>query len=128
MDNVGAAGRSFTLNQAAEILAGEPQWVRDRFAPGGRMSGTFMKAYSFLLSAVASGELKARGPDNPDAEEVIVDRELCWDWVIEERHLLAFLEQRRVSFPALGGDRPSLEETGNALPTSPIALSPPTTE
>ncbi len=101
MQNLKAPTRCFTLNQAAELLAGEPQWVRDGSVPGGRMSGSFMTAYSFLLSALASGELKARAPDNPDAQEVIVDRELCWDWVIEERHLLAFLEQRRACNPAL---------------------------
>lgn len=103
MQEVRAPTRSFTLNQAAELLAGEPQWVRDGLAPGGRMSGGFMKAYSFLLSALASGELKARGPDNPDAEEVIVDRDLCWDWVIEARDLAAFLEQRRACAAVFGG-------------------------
>ena len=105
MDIQNARSRCLTLNEAAEILAGEPQWVRDSTAPGGRMSGNFMKAYSFLLSALASGELKARGPDNPDAKEVIVDRKLCWDWVIEARHLSAFLEQRRAGTPGFGGDR-----------------------
>src|SRR5512134_2647926 len=104
MDRRKAPARRFTLNEAAEMLAGEPQWVRDGAAPGGRMSGNFMKAYSFLLSALASGQLKARGPDNPDAEEVIVNRELCWDWVIEARHLSAFLEQQRDTAPGFGGE------------------------
>lgn len=101
MQDLKTAACCLTLNEAAELLAGEPQWVRDRTTPEGKMSGSFMRAYSFLLSALASGELKARGPDNPDSEEVIVDRELCWDWVIEERDLAAFLEQRRACNPAL---------------------------
>jgi len=104
-----------TLNEAAELLAGEPQWVRDSTTPEGRMSGNFMKAYSFLLSALASGELKARGPDNPDAEEVIVDRELCWDWVIEAHHLTDFLEQRHARTPGFGGDRLQFETACDPL-------------
>lgn len=115
MDSQHARSRCLTLNEAAELLAGEPQWVHDVAVPGGRMSGSFMKAYGFLLSALASGELKARGPDNPDAEEVIVDRELCWDWVIEAHDLGAFLEQRRACIPGFGGDRPQFETARDPL-------------
>lgn len=120
-----ASADKLTLNQAAELLAGEPQWVRDGVVPGGRMSDNFMKAYGFLLSAIASGELRARGPDNPDAEEIIVDRELCWDWVIEKCHLLSFLEQPRAwapSFDAVSGDRVRLQEARDSLAAAPLTF------
>ncbi|HET9701949.1 MAG TPA: hypothetical protein VFP70_13585 [Burkholderiales bacterium] len=112
--------RCLTLNQAAEMLAGEPQWIRDGVAPGGRMSGNFMKAYSFLLSAIVSGELRARSPDNPDAEDMIIDRELCWDWVIETRNLLPFLEKPHAWTPQFGAgpdERMRLQEAGDPTAT-----------
>jgi hypothetical protein len=115
MNELEASARSLTLNQAAELLAGEPQWIRDGVVPGGRMSDKFMKAYGFLLSAVASGELRARGPDNPDAEEIIIGRELCWDWVIEEHHLLSFLERRRACANAFSSDHMRLESVLDSL-------------
>lgn len=117
--------RSLTLNQAAEMLAGEPQWIRDGVVPGGRMSGNFMKAYGFLLSAIASGELRARSPDNPDAEEMIIGRELCWDWVIETRNLLSFLEKPRACTPSFGAasdNRVRLQEAGDAIAAAPLTF------
>jgi hypothetical protein len=115
-----APAQYITLVQAAEMLAGEPQWVRDGSRSEGRMSENFMKAYGFLLSALASGELKARGPDNPDAEEMIVNRELCWDWVIERRHLSAFLERQRTCTPAPGRALPQFETARDSLLAAPI--------
>lgn len=119
MRSLKAPTRCVTLNEAAEILAGEPQWVRDSTTPGGKMSDNFMKAYTFLLSALASGELKGRGPDNPDAEEVIVDRELCWDWVIEAHHLSAFLDRRHAGTPGFDGDRVQFESARDPLTAAP---------